>query len=30
MTARLEVYAELLARACRPDFVPQVIRDPAL
>ncbi|KAK9827961.1 hypothetical protein WJX81_001495 [Elliptochloris bilobata] len=30
MTARLELYAELLARASRPDFEPQIIRDPAL
>jgi len=30
MTARLDMYAELLSRAARPDFEPQIIRDPAL
>jgi len=30
MTARLDMYAELLTRAARPDFEPQIIRDPAL
>jgi beta-ureidopropionase len=29
MTARYEMYAELLAKYVRPDFVPQVVRDPA-
>ncbi|EFN54435.1 hypothetical protein CHLNCDRAFT_135828 [Chlorella variabilis] len=30
MTSRYEMYAEQLARYVRPDFTPQVIRDPAL
>jgi hypothetical protein len=30
MTARYDLYAQLLARYVRPDFVPQVVRDPSL
>lgn len=30
MTARPELYADLLARYIKPDFKPQIIRDPAL
>jgi hypothetical protein len=30
MTARYELYAELMARFVRPDFKPQLVRDPAL
>jgi beta-ureidopropionase len=30
MTARYSVYSALLARYCRPDFSPQVVRDPAM
>lgn len=30
MSSRHEMYAELLARYVRPDFQPQVIRDPSL
>jgi hypothetical protein len=30
MTARPELYAELLGRYVSPNFVPQIIRDPSL
>jgi beta-ureidopropionase len=30
MTARYELYAEELAQYVRPEFQPQVIRDPSL